>query len=110
MKTLTETLKERRLKIDDIKNLVKAVKDALSMSENLDLNFDNIGFDDDLRLTTINSSKEKMDISYEISKFLIKVLRFIDVNDKEALNLGYNLFVRSSKENYTINDLMEVCK
>lgn len=48
------------------------------------------------------------DFSYELSKFILKLLRFIDIDDKEALTLAYGLFVRSSKENYTLSDLMEI--
>lgn len=47
------------------------------------------------------------DFSYELSKLLIRLLRYVDVNDKEALNLAYKLFVKSSKDNYTINNLIE---
>ena len=50
------------------------------------------------------------DFSFELSKFLIKSLRYTDVNDKKGLELAYKLFVKSSKDNYTINDLMKVCK
>ena len=39
---------------------------------------------------------------------MIKLLRYVDVEDKEALTLSYGLFVRSSKDNYTMNDLMEL--
>ena len=48
------------------------------------------------------------DFSYELSKFLIRILRFVDIEDKEALSLAYGLFVRSSKDNYTMNDLIEL--
>ena len=47
------------------------------------------------------------DFSYELSKLLIRLLRHVDVNNKEALALAYKLFVESSKDNYTINNLLE---
>lgn len=47
------------------------------------------------------------DFSYELSKLLIRLLRHVDVNDKEALTLAYKLFVESSKDNYTINNLLK---
>ena len=47
------------------------------------------------------------DFSYELSKLLIRLLRHVNVNDKEALALAYKLFIESSKDNYTINNLLD---
>lgn len=40
---------------------------------------------------------------------MVRVLRYIDPNDKQALSLGYALFVASSKDDYKINDLVYIC-
>lgn len=55
----------------------------------------------------INEPLEKF-VAYEISKDLIKGLRFTDIESKEALATAYSLFVASSKDNYTLNDLIEI--
>ena len=107
MKTLNETVKMRKLKREDIKNILRAIRDAHSSSENINFDFERIGFDDDLRLTTFESTRENTDFHFELSKFLVKLLRFIDIEEKDTMNLGYSLFVKSSKENYRLEDLLE---
>lgn len=49
-----------------------------------------------------------LDFSFEFSKFLIKLMRYVDIEDKDALRMAYELFVKSSKDNYTISDLIEI--
>ena len=108
MKTLNDFLKEKQLKKADINNLLKGVKDASGVSENLNFDFDKIGFDDDIGRTSFETKSEPIDFKYELSKFLVRILRHIDVNDNGAITLGYRLFVRSSKPEYTLDDLMEI--
>lgn len=109
-----EYLKKNKLKKSDIVNLVKKVNETLSEIENYLISENSLC----LELKTIQKNKNSYkfivipnynnDFSYELSKFLIRVLRFVDTDDKDALKLAYNLFIKSSKEGYTINDLLEL--
>lgn len=109
MQTLNEYIKEYRgLKKVDIKNLLNGVKDARGISENINFDFDHIGFDRDIGRTSFETTSENKDFHFELSKFLIRLLRHIDVDDKDALTLGYRLFVRSSKDNYKLEDLLTI--
>ena len=115
--SLEDYLKNYKLKKADICGLIVSIDKMLMELENYLVSENSVSLD--LRLIRVyKNSDEKIkfkfiaipnynsDFSYELSKLLIRVLRFIDVNDKEALNIAYGLFVRSSKENYTINDLL----
>ena len=42
MKTLNETVKMRKLKREDIKNILRAIRDAHSSSENINFDFERI--------------------------------------------------------------------
>lgn len=109
MQTLNEYIKEYRgLKKIDIKNLLNGVKDARGISENINFDFDHIGFDRDIGRTSFETTSENKDFHFELSKFLIRLLRHIDVDDKDALTLAYSLFVRSSKDGYRLKDLIEI--
>ena len=46
--------------------------------------------------------------SFELSKLLIRMLRHVDVSDADTLTIAYMLFVKSSKDNYSIEDLVEI--
>ncbi len=95
--------------------IIRTIDDVISemekylISENsLCLNLDSIATDGEnfyFALIPNNNS----DFSYELSKFLIKILRYVDVEDKEGIDLAYNLFVKSSKEDYTMVDLLTEC-
>ena len=104
----------------DYINMVKCIDSALNESENYLLSENNITLDfnaifinkdtkdfSDLKFVYVPSLN--LDFSYELSKHLIRVLRFADVGNKNALDLGYALFVKTSIDNYTINDLLKVC-
>ena len=114
-----EYLKTKRLKKEDICKIVSSIDDILFSVENYLLSENSIALD--LKLIRVaKNGRGKIsfkfiaipnfnsDFSYELSKFLIRILRHIDVEDKDALTLAYGLFVRSSKDNYTMNDLMEL--
>ena len=114
-----EYLKTKRLKKEDICKIVSSIDDILLSVENYLLAEGSIVLD--LKLIRVAKNARgnisfkfiaipnfNSDFSYELSKFLIRILRHIDVEDKEALTLAYGLFVRSSKDNYTMNDLMEL--
>ena len=114
-----EYLKLQRLTTKDICRILYAIDEILQSIENYLLSENSLALD----LKLIRVSKKKIDnirikfiaipnynssFSFELSKFLIGLLRHVDVEDREALTLAYGLFVRSSKDNYTMNDLMEL--
>lgn len=116
---LDEYLKQKKLTKKDICKVLFAIDEILLSIENYLLSENSLALD----LKLIRVLKKKSDsicfkfiaipnynscFSYELSKFLIKLLRHVDVEDKDALTLSYGLFVRSSKDNYTMNDLMEL--
>lgn len=117
--SLDECIKIKSLTKDDICRIMLAIDEVLMSIENYLLSESSIALD--FRLIRVVKKKESKlkykfiaipnfnsSFSFELSKFLVRLLRHIDVEDKEALSLAYGLFVRSSKDNYTINDLMEL--
>lgn len=112
--TLEDYVKEHKLTKNDIINLIKDIDNVLNETENYLLSKNSIILD----LKAIWRNKEKnlftlapninLDFSFELSKLIIRILRFVDVKDKEALNLAYKIFVTTSKDNYTITDLLKV--
>lgn len=117
--SLEEYLKSNKLTEVDVCNIVTSIDNVLTSAENYLLSENSIALDlrlirikkndtGDLKLCFVLIPNYNLDFSYELSKFLIRVLRFIDVKDKDALNLAYGLFVRSSKEDYVMSDLMEL--
>ena len=114
-----EYLKQKKLNKDDICRIIYSIDDILFSVENYLLAESSIALDLKLIRVAKKSNGKSVfrfiaipnynsDFSYELSKFLIRILRHVDVEDKDALSLAYGLFVRSSKDNYTINDLMEL--
>lgn len=117
--SLEEYLKVNKLRKKDVCDILIAIDDILMSVENYLVSENSVVLDlKAIRLTKYRNNRIKykfiaipnynVDFSYELSKFLIRILRFIDVEDREALSLAYSLFVRSSKDNYTMNDLMEL--
>ena len=117
--SLDEYLKTKKLNKNDLCKIISAVDEILLSVENYLLSENSIALD--LKLVRVvkkaNNSigfrfiaipNYQSDFSYELSRFLIRLLRHVDVDDKDALSLAYALFVRSSKDNYTMNDLMEL--
>lgn len=116
--SLEEYIKHRKLKKKDLCEILTSIDDMLSSLENFLVSENSIPLD--LKFIRIERVKERnkykfigipnyhSSFSFELSKLLIKILRYVDVDDKEAISLGYGLFVRSSKDNYTISDLMEL--
>lgn len=116
---LSEYLKTKKLGKKDICNMLISIDDVLLSIENYLLSENSLALDLSLvRVVEKNKGgvsfkfiaipNHNSDFSYELSRFLIRILRHVDVEDKEALSLAYGLFVRSSKDNYTMNDLMEL--
>lgn len=114
-----EYLKNYKLKKRDLCDIIDSIDSMLSSIENYLIAENSVSLD--LRLIRVDrSSKKSLNLKFvvipnykssfslELSKFLIRILRHVDVDDKNALSLGYGLFVRSSKDNYTISDLMEL--
>lgn len=113
-----EYLKTNKLRKNDVCDILLAIDDILMSIENYLISENSILLD--LKAIRIAKYRSRIkykfiaipnlnaDFSYELSKFLIRILRYVDVEDKEALSLAYSLFVRSSKENYTMNDLIEL--
>lgn len=118
--SLNDYLINNKLKKRDLKYIIKTIDNMLSSIENYLLSENSILLDTRTIMIGKEDKKNKIkfivipnynsDFSYELSKLLIRLLRHIDVNDKEALNLAYALFVKSSKDNFTINDLLELCE
>lgn len=109
-------LKTHKLSKKDICNFMLDIEELINImdkyvfSENsLCLEFETICVKDHhLKLSIIPDCKS--DFHYEFSKFLIRILRHIDVEDREALKLAYKMFVRSSKDNYLIADIFDAVK
>ena len=116
--SLEEYLKNIRLSKQNICEIITAIDDVLMSIENYLISENSISLDPRLvRVLTVKNSRKfrfivipnyNGDFSFELSKLIIRILRYIDVNDKAALNLAYGLFVKSSKENYLISDLMQL--
>lgn len=105
---------KHKLKSEDIIKIITSINNLLHFLAYYFLNENNI----DILGTMIDIKTNKLiftyisnynsDFSFDFSKFLLKLLRFTDINDKKALTLAYDLFLKSSKENYTIDEIMEV--
>lgn len=112
---LTEFTKFHHLKKNELQSFIHQISAFAEKNENevnrIDLNFEMVyvkkGTEKEPELV-FTIGKKDMDFSFELSKFLIRLLRMVDVNDKEALRLAYGLFVKSSKPNYKLEDLVEL--
>lgn len=117
MFSLENYLKTNKLKKKDIIFIIKSIDNVLSNIENYLLSENSIVLDPAAIMIEKEKNKSKLnflmipnyqsDFSYELSKLIVKLLRHIDVEDKEGLRFAYELFVKSAKDNYTINDLIE---
>lgn len=117
--SLEEYIKTKNLTKDDLCKIMLAIDEILMSIENYLLSESSIALDFRL-IRVVKKQASKLNykfiaipnfnssFSYELSRFLVRLLRHIDVEDKDALSLAYGLFVRSSKDNYTISDLMEL--
>lgn len=117
--SLEEYVKTNKLRKKDICDILIAIDDILLSIENYLISENSLFLDlKAIRLMRHRNNRIKykfiaipnfnFDFSYELSKFLIRILKYVDVEDRDALSLAYGLFVRSSKDNYTMNDLMEL--
>lgn len=117
--SLDDYIKSNKLKSNDLKIIIKSINCMLNEIENYLVSENSIILDTksifiDKRkgkcnITFVPVPDYNSDFSFEFSKLLIRLMRYVDVNDKESLALAYGLFIKSSKDNYTINDLMELC-
>ena len=113
-----EYLKTNKLRKKDVCDVLLAIDDILLSIENYLISENSILLDlkairiskyrNSIRYKFITIPNLNYDFSYELSKLLIRILRFVDVEDKDALSLAYSLFVKSSKDNYTMNDLIDL--
>ncbi len=116
MNSLENYLQVNKLKKKDLIFIIKSIDEMLSQIENYLLSENSIVLNTNaVMIKKINRKTElffiaipnyNSDFSFELSSLIVRLLRYVDINDKEALQLGYELFVRSAKDNYTINDLM----
>ena len=113
--TLEEYVKEgNRITKKDIINLLDSIDEMLSEIKNYLLSENNVILD----LKTICKDEDKyyftlapnidLDFKYELSKLIIRILRYVNVNDKKTLELAYSLFIKTSQDNYTIDDLLNI--
>lgn len=118
--TLNEYLKNNKITKKEIVTLVEGLQDIENQAKAINTNKNYInGFilDPDrikiykdtgyLHIYYDHTQQLKNDFYYDVSKLMIKILRSIDVNDKEALSLGFTLCVRTSKDDFKIKDLKE---
>ena len=99
--------------IKNINNLLNSISNYLLSENSVTLDFRTIVIDREGKSTKLKFClvpNLNNDFSYELSKFLMRILRHVDIKDKNALPLAYKLFIKSSKDNYTIDDLLEVVK
>lgn len=111
---LSEYLKNHRLSKQDICDYVICVNNMmLKTGRTSTICFDSenvyVTHENPLILEFSVSESLNIDAHYEISKNLLKLLRHTDVEDKEALHEGYDLFCRSSKDGYKMTDLLAIC-
>lgn len=116
--SLEEYIKTNKLCKNDICDILDSIDGVLSSIENYLIPENSVSLDLKLIRVIKGVGKNiykfaaipnlKSDFSRELSKFLLKILRYIDISDGSLVSLAYGLFVRSSKDNYTINDLMEL--
>lgn len=116
--SLDEYLKSHKIKKDILCKVLINIDRTLANIENYLISENSLMLDvrtirvlkdgNSFKLKFIVIPNNNSDFSYELSKFILKLLRFIDIDDKEALTLAYGLFVRSSKDHYTLSDLMEL--
>lgn len=114
--TLEEHLKNNKLSAKDLINYIEDIDRMLNQLENYLLSENSICLRLDLTLICdhhlqfLAIPNYKQDFLLELSRFLVRILRFIDVKDKMALSLAYKLFIRISKDNYAIDDLLDIAR
>lgn len=117
--SLREYLKRHFLTKEELCKIIVSIDDLLSNIENYLISENSISLDtrlirvlkkqnDTFDLKFILIPNQKADFSFELSRFLASILNKVDTKDKNAINLSFGLFVKSSKDHYTINDLMDV--
>lgn len=113
---LSDIIKEYyKLNKDDIVKIIKDLNNALNTLDNHLLSENDIIFDFDTIIKDVSGDYNftivpglNQDFNFELSKFLMQSLRHIDINDKEALALAYQLFTTSSRDNFNgVSDLLD---
>lgn len=116
--SLEQYIKYNKLKKKDIVFIINSIDKLLNEIENYLISENSLYMD--LKTIFIHKNNNSilfkyilipnlnLDFSFEFSKFLIRLMRYVDIDDKDALMLSYELFVKSSKDNYSISDLLEI--
>ena len=114
---LSNLISKENYKLDknDIVKIIKDLNSALNTLNNYLLSENDIMFDFDTIIKDVSGDYNftivpglNKDFNFELSKFLMQSLRHIDINDKEALALAYQLFTTSTRDNFNgISDLLD---
>lgn len=113
--TLNDYIKNKKIDTNILNILVKSLEDFENNHQQelnkISLDFNDIYYADkrNKAIFKIKPDNKEKDFYYEVSKMLVRVLRNIDTNDKKAIALGYSLFVASSKSDYKIKNLSDIC-
>lgn len=115
--------KKNALKEHDISFIINEISKMLITSENFLISENSIILNPETIMMTLsrdknNNIKKKLlftvipsyngDFYKQLVKLLLYILRNVDKNDKKSILLAYNLFSESAKENFTINNLLEI--
>lgn len=115
--------KKNALKEHDISFIINEISKMLITSENFLISENSIILNPETIMMTLsrdknNNIKKKLlftvipsyngDFYEQLVKLLLYILRNVDKNDKKSILLAYNLFSESAKENFTINNLLEI--
>ncbi|MDO5564208.1 MAG: DUF6382 domain-containing protein [Eubacteriales bacterium] len=115
---LDEIIKKRKLTFKDIISLIEEINNVFINLNEYIINESSLVLD--TRLILLDREKlfdsinfvvlpnYNSNLSFEISKLLIKILRSVDNEDEDALKISYSLFQISQMDNYNIDDLLSV--
>lgn len=121
--SLDSYVKKHSLRQDDIKFIINEISNLLLSAENYLISENSIILNPETIMITLsknenNNIKKKLlftlipsfngDFYEQLVKLLLYILRNVDKTDKKSILLAYNLFSESAKENFTINNLLNV--
>lgn len=121
--SLDSYVKKNALKENDISFIINEISKMLTTTENFLISENSIILNPESIMMTLsrdknNKIKRKLlfavipsyngDFYEQLVKLLLYILRNVDKNDKKSILLAYNLFSESAKENFTINNLLNI--
>jgi hypothetical protein len=121
--SLDSYVKKNALKENDISFIINEISKMLTNAENFLISENSIILNPESIMMTLsrdknNKIKRKLlfavipsyngDFYEQLVKLLLYILRNVDKNDKKSILLAYNLFSESAKENFTINNLLNI--